>query len=72
MTRIETKRLGATTHLGSRVKAWTEDGRSVTLPWDYSLNAPQMHDRAAATLAGRVDCVGRTKRGYRYVTKDGE
>jgi hypothetical protein len=46
---ITTKTLAATTHRGTRVKAFLHK-RSVTLPWDYAQNVPNNHDAAARAL----------------------
>jgi hypothetical protein len=45
---IRTKFLGPTNHRGSRIKAETLSGKSVTIPWNYGLNIDGNH-RAAAT-----------------------
>jgi hypothetical protein len=45
---IRTKYIGPTNFRGSRVKASTVTGKTVTIPWDYALNIDGNH-RAAAS-----------------------
>ena len=49
MQAIETKYLGPTNTLGSRIKASCERG-SLTVQWDYSLGVEDNHRAAAARL----------------------
>ena len=39
MKAIQVRYLGATDHLGGRMKAWTEGGNSLTLPFQYELSS---------------------------------
>ena len=50
---ITTKYIGPTNYKGSRIKAVC-DGGSVTIPYDYSLNIDQLHDRAAKYLMEKM------------------
>jgi hypothetical protein len=45
---IVTKFLGPTNTRGSRVKATTPSGQSVTIDWDHALDSEGNHNRAAA------------------------
>jgi hypothetical protein len=47
---IQTYYLPPTTHLGSRVRAWTEAKR-ITVAWDHELDVVANHKRAAEILA---------------------
>lgn len=47
---ILTKYLGPTNTRGSRVKATTGSGASITIPWDHELDADQNHAAAAMAL----------------------
>ena len=51
---IQTKFLPCTNYRPSRVKAWCQAG-SVVLSWDYALDAPDNHEKAAKTLAAKLD-----------------
>lgn len=69
---ILTKYLGATNSRPSRVKAYTESGLQVTIPWEYGLNVEGNHLAAAQKLAHKMDWAGRwvgggTKEGYAFV-----
>lgn len=48
MQAIETKYLGATAYRGSRIKATTQGGESVTVPFDYASSDP--HGEAVKAL----------------------
>jgi len=50
---ITTKYLGPTDHRGSRIKARCAAG-SVTVPWDYALNADANHVAAARALCEKL------------------
>lgn len=50
---ILTRYLGPTNTRGSRVKATTGSGVSVTLDWDHELDADENHARAAVALCVR-------------------
>lgn len=72
MVAILTKYLGATNFRGSRVKAYTETGLSVTLSWDDALNPEENHREAAKALAAKMGWQGRyiggsTERGFAFV-----
>ena len=54
---IQTKYLGPSNTRGSRVKAWSQAG-SITLVWDYALNADENHRTAARMLARKLDWKG--------------
>lgn len=55
MQTITTKYLGATTFHGARVKAsHTAGAVTVTLPWDYALNADANHREAARALVEKL------------------
>lgn len=75
MVAILTKYIGPTNHRGSRVKAYTDQGRhstSVTISWDDALNPDQNHRMAALTLAEKMAWVGQwvcggTEKGYAFI-----
>lgn len=54
---ITTKFLGATNSRGSRVKATAEAG-SLTVSWDYGLDATANHEIVAQALADRFGWKG--------------
>ena len=71
---ITTKYLGPTDHRGTRVKATCAAG-SLTVPWDYALNAPDNHAAAVMALADKLGWegpwhLGGTKTGYVGVQVD--
>jgi hypothetical protein len=76
---IITKYLGPTNSRGARVKATAQVG-SVTVGWDYALNAEQNHERAMEALAAKFDwpmsrfAGGATPdgRGYAFVDVTGQ
>ena len=47
---IRTKYLGPTNHRGSRIKAESLTGKSVTVQWDCGLNIDRNHQAAATAL----------------------
>lgn len=53
-----TKYIGPTNTRGSRVKATSAGGASVTLPWDCALNPWDNHLAAARALAVKLDMPG--------------
>lgn len=59
MQAIMTKYLGPTNVLGARIKASCQ-AKTITLPWDHSLNPTDNHTAAAKALA--------TKMGWNYGT----
>lgn len=50
---IVTKFIGPTNSRGSRVKATTPGGHSITLNWDHALNSGENHNRAAKECVKR-------------------
>ena len=76
---ISTKYIGPTDFRGSRVKARSSSGLSVTLSWDDALNVDANHRAAALALATKLKWSGRwiagaagDGRGNVYVTDDGD
>jgi hypothetical protein len=53
MQAIHTKYIPATNTRGSRIKAYTGSGFSVTIPYDYSLNDVELHFKAVKALIAR-------------------
>jgi hypothetical protein len=51
---ITTKYLAPTNTRGARIKATAAAG-SITIPWDYALNACENHHAAACALARKYD-----------------
>lgn len=75
---IQTKYIGPTDHRGSRVKARTSSGITLTLGWDDALGVDDNHSRAAQALALRLGWAGRwyagggqDGKGNVYVQDDG-
>ena len=54
MKAIQVKYLSATNHKPSRWKAFAEGGASVTLSYDYALNADENARRAAIALTTKM------------------
>jgi hypothetical protein len=79
MIAIETKYLGPTNSLGSRIKASTESGHSVTVPYPYERNeGAEAHSVAAVALARKAGWTNHgaligaaTKAGYVFVFDNG-
>ena len=76
---ISTKYLGATNTRGSRVKAKSSSGLSLTLSWDDALNTDANHGAAALALATKLGWKGRwvaggdrDGRGNVFVNDDGD
>ena len=76
---ISTKYLGATNYRGSRVKATSSAGMSLTLSWDDALDVDGNHQAAARALATRLNWYGRwyagaalDGKGNVYVSDDGD
>jgi hypothetical protein len=74
MQTITTKYLGATESRGSRIKATTTMGESVTVPYDHSKSNEAVHRVAFLALMEKLPnwgrnawTVGDTKTGYIYV-----
>jgi len=58
---IVTRFLGPTNHRGSRVKATSGSGKSLTREWNREVDSPENHACVAATLA--ADILGTTTDG---------
>lgn len=76
---ISTKYLGATNYRGSRVKARSSSGLSLTVSWDDALGSDENHTAAARALAAKLGWSGRwvaggasDGRGNVYVNDDGD
>jgi len=72
---ITTKYLGATDHRGSRIKATSGSGHSLTLSWDHALNSDENHIAAARALAAKLKWSGKwsgggTRDGYAFVMSE--
>ncbi len=50
--RIKTTYVGPTNTTGAKIKA-TFNGKTVSVPYDYSLNSTERHLKAAETFAGK-------------------
>jgi hypothetical protein len=59
---IETKYLGATNAKGGRIKATAWAG-SITLPYDYALDAQENHEKAATMLRRKLNWGGKYAQG---------
>ena len=55
LTSITTKYMGPTNKRGSRVKATSANGNSITLSWDCGLGTDDNHDAAAVALCSKMD-----------------
>jgi hypothetical protein len=60
---ITTKYLGPTDFRGSRIRATSSAGRSVTLPYDCALDSFANHAAAARALAAKVGVTGQFASG---------
>lgn len=60
---IVTKYISATSRTGARVKAVTESGESLTIPFQSSLSTPDAHAAAALLLAKKLGWKGRLVQG---------
>ena len=74
MIAIQTKYLGATDTLGSRIKAYTCNDHNLTMSYDYSLSGMELHKKVAVALCKKMswstDLIGgATKEGYTFVFK---
>lgn len=77
MQAISTKYLGPTDTLGSRIKARTESGQTLTIPYPHELDpgllvSPARHAKAAIALALKMGwdgelVSGATNTGYVFV-----
>lgn len=56
---IVTKYYGPTNTRGSRIKATSASGKSLTLPWAYELGVDENHAAAAVALAQKLGWEGR-------------
>lgn len=69
---ILTKFIGPTNYRSSRIKAYTETGLQVVVPWQYELNVEDNHVFAAYALVSKMGWDGKwagggTKEGYAFV-----
>jgi hypothetical protein len=76
MKAISTKYIGPGNVRGSRFKATDGDGNSITVSYNYALNADKNHMMAAVALAEKMGWTGTliqgsTKEGYVHVWLDG-
>jgi hypothetical protein len=76
---ISTRYISPTNTRGSRVKARSSSGLSITLSWDDTLDSPANHTSAARALAAKLSWCGTwvggaspDDRGYVYVNDDGD
>jgi hypothetical protein len=73
MQAIMTKYMGATNSRGSRIKAWTESGHSVTVPYPHEKHqGAEAHSVAAIALVQKLGwygdlIAGGTDVGYVFV-----
>ena len=78
MIAIQTKYLGPTNNRGSRIKAWTESGHSVTVPYPHEKNqGAEAHSVAAIALVQKLGwygdlIAGGTDKGYVFVFADSD
>lgn len=73
---IETKYIAPTNHKGTRVKAVTGSGLTLTVGWDYALSDVENHRAAAVKLCEKLkwptDLIGgSTVKGFVFVQKEG-
>lgn len=54
MKAIQTKYLGATNQRGSRIKACTEGGNTITIPYPHELSGDAVHRLAAQALCDKL------------------
>ena len=77
MIAIQTKYICPTNTRGSRIKAFTKYGFSVTIPYDHSLNNEKVHFKAVQELVKKHDLqwdienmtFGGVKNGYVFCFK---
>jgi len=72
MVAIQTKYLSATNTRGSRIKAWTTNGQSITISYDYALDGMEVFKKAALALCEKMDWSknidgGSTEDGYTFI-----
>ena len=70
-----TKYLGATDHRGSRIKATSGSGLTLTTAWDHELDVEENHRNAALALANQLGWAGDwlgggLKEGYAFVMSE--
>ncbi len=78
MQGIETRYMGPTNTRGSRIKATSASGISITVPYDYELDAFDNHEKAARALMKKLGWTGKIaggslpgNRGYAFVFAEG-
>lgn len=64
MKTIQTRYLGPTNTRRSRIKVSDEDGNTMTLPYDDSLNSNDIHKNAAVALCKKMDWIGTLHGGH--------
>ena len=77
MIAIQTKYINPTNTRGSRIKAFTETGFTVTIPYDHSLNHESVHFKAVKELVKKHELqwdikgmtFGGVKNGYVFCFK---
>ena len=55
---ITTKRLSPTDTRGTRIKATSSSGISITVPWDFALGTDKNHIKAIKALKSKLDWKG--------------
>ena len=58
MKAIQTRYLGPTNYRGSRIKAFAEGVKSLTIPYPYELSGDAVHRKAAEALCDRMGWAG--------------
>ena len=71
MISIHTKYLSPTATKGARVKAYSYDGRSVTIPFDYSLGCVERHHKAAKAFIAKHLALANNEDGSKMVYGSG-
>lgn len=71
MISIHTKFLPATATKAGRIKAYSYDGRSVTIPLDYSLDCVQRHHKAAKAFIAKHLALANNEDGSKMVYGSG-
>lgn len=77
MIAIETKYLGPTNTRGSRIKAYTDNGHSLTIGYPHELDTRDAHAKAAVELARSLGwdgdlIAGGTTTGYVFVFSESD
>lgn len=72
MIAIQTKYLPPTDTKGSRIKAFTSNGHSLTRPFNYALSGEELYKEVAVKLCKKMKwgtklIGGSTKEGYTFV-----